>query len=103
MDVKATDQLGRAFQVDVQVRRTPALPERILFTLAGIYREQLDAGDDYTKLRGAASIWICGCRLFKDAHYHHRFRFQDERTGSWLPDGGPRPRAAQVAAPARAP
>jgi len=41
LDVKATDQLGRTFQIEIQVKAEPGIPERMLFNWSGLYHSSL--------------------------------------------------------------
>lgn len=78
LDIKAIDQTGRTFQVELQVQVPYWLPERMLHNWAELYQSQLEAGDEYEKLQPTISIWIMVENLFKAAEpWHHHFRLYD--------------------------
>jgi len=58
VDVKAVDQLGRDFQVEIQVGSHAALLERMLYNWAGLYFAKIDEGEDYALLKPVISIWL---------------------------------------------
>ena len=51
VDVKARDERGRLYQVEIQLLGHPDLPARILYTWADLYSAQLRSGQDYGELR----------------------------------------------------
>ncbi|MCB9764058.1 MAG: Rpn family recombination-promoting nuclease/putative transposase [Alphaproteobacteria bacterium] len=87
VDVKATDQVGRIFQVEVQIAKFAALIQRIVYTWADVYQQQLGHGEDYSALQPVASIWLLDDVLLDDAPaFHHRFRLVDVAHGVRLSD-----------------
>ena len=64
VDVKATDQNGKKYQVEIQMALHPALASRILFTWSGIYRSLIGEGGDYGTLKPVISVWILNGNLF---------------------------------------
>ena len=58
VDVKALDQLGRDFQLEIQVGTHAALLERMLYNWVGLYYTKIDEGKDYIKLKPVISIWL---------------------------------------------
>jgi predicted transposase/invertase (TIGR01784 family) len=58
VDVKATDQLGRVFQIEIQVGNHTSMTSRIMYNWAGLYHGELGEGHDYTKLKPVISIWL---------------------------------------------
>ena len=65
VDVKARDESGRTFQVEVQISIYSWLANRMLHNWAGIYHPQLTEGEDYDILNPVTSIWILEGALFR--------------------------------------
>jgi len=87
VDVKATDEAGRTYQIEVQLDLRKTLQARALFNWARIYGAQLEKGEDYSILKPVISIWILDGVLFRDSTWvHHRFRMVDERSGTLFSD-----------------
>ncbi|MCK6504121.1 Rpn family recombination-promoting nuclease/putative transposase [Myxococcota bacterium] len=87
VDVKARDEHGRLYQIEVQLQNHAALPERALFSWARTYAHQLGKGIDYQELRPTLSIWILDALLFPESpKVHHRFRLMDREAGMHLTD-----------------
>ena len=89
VDVKARDDAGRLYQIEVQLLVPPDLPARILYGWADLYSAQLQSGEDYGELRPCYSIWLLGETLRPElATYYHRLRMQDEQGLALLNHGG---------------
>ena len=79
LDIKARDESGRMFNVEMQIRLHHALRERVLFYWAKLYTEQLSEGDDYAELRPTISVLVLDDILFPElAGPHHRFRLCED-------------------------
>lgn len=79
LDIKARDESGRTFNVEMQIRLHHALRERVLFYWAKLYTEQLSEGDDYAELRPTISVLVLDDILFPElAGPHHRFRLCED-------------------------
>ena len=88
VDVKASDQLGRIYQIEVQLAYYSDLPARMVYTWGDIYCKQLKSGDDFASLKPTYSIWLMGKKAIKDdANYVHVYKLRDE-TGKTLVDHG---------------
>ena len=88
VDVKANDQSGRIFQIEVQLAYYTDLPARMLYTWGDIYCKQLKSGNDFTNLKPTYSIWLMGKNAIKDDDkYVHAYKLRDE-TGKLLTDHG---------------
>jgi predicted transposase/invertase (TIGR01784 family) len=81
LDLKATDQSGRYFQVEVQISVPSWLKEKILLNWASIYQTQLQEENAYSKLKPTVSIWLMENTLFpadkdsdKDKYLHLNFK-----------------------------
>ena len=86
LDVRAEDSSGRRFQVEMQCWLHRALRERMLYSWALLYQNQLPAGEDYPKLQPAISIWLLDQSLWMDDRVHHCFELLDMRSGTRLTD-----------------
>lgn len=79
LDVKARDQTGRQFNVEMQMVPHPSLPSRFLYYWAKLYASQLLAGDRYEQLQPVISICFLDGILFPQTdRYHLRFSLVDE-------------------------
>ena len=89
VDVKARDDTGRLYQIEIQLLVLPDLPARILYGWADLYSAQLQSGEDYGDLRPCWSIWLLGetLRAAVDG-YAHRLRMQDDQSRALLDHGG---------------
>ncbi|MFO1430180.1 MAG: Rpn family recombination-promoting nuclease/putative transposase [Candidatus Competibacteraceae bacterium] len=88
VDVKARDDQGQLYQVEIQLLNHPDLPARILYTWADLYSAQLSSGQDYAALRPTYAIWLLAVELLRDdPAYAHVYRLRDE-AGRFLLDHG---------------
>ena len=89
VDVKARDEQGCLYQIEIQLLSGPDLPARILYTWADLYSQQLRSGQDYGQLRPTYAIWILAQHLLRDdPAYAHRYRLCDERGRRLIDHGG---------------
>jgi len=88
VDVKANDQSGRIFQIEIQLAYYTDLPARMVYTWGDIYCKQLQSGSDFANLKPTYSIWLMGKNAIKDDDkYVHAYKLRDE-TGKLLTDHG---------------
>jgi predicted transposase/invertase (TIGR01784 family) len=86
--VKANDQSGRIYQIEVQLAYYTDLPARMIYTWGDIYCKQLQSGSDFANLKPTYSIWLMGKNAIKDDDkYVHAYKLRDE-TGKLLTDHG---------------
>ncbi|MCP4396091.1 MAG: Rpn family recombination-promoting nuclease/putative transposase [bacterium] len=79
VDVKARDDTGRWYQVEIQLLSHAGLIERILYTLCTLYYHQLKKGKAYTSLQPVIAIWILNEPLFDlKGVYHLPFKLLNE-------------------------
>ena len=89
VDVKARDDLGRLYQIEIQILVHADLPARMLYAWADLYSQQLHSGQDYRELRPTYALWLLGDDLLRDdPAYAHRYRLRDERGRTLLEHGG---------------
>ncbi|MHB8974840.1 MAG: Rpn family recombination-promoting nuclease/putative transposase [Pirellulaceae bacterium] len=87
LDIKARDDQGRVFNVEMQMVARAALPQRFLYYWSRMYAEQLVQGDTYKRLCPTISICFVNGRLFPDRLSHHRrFRLLDADSSLCLTD-----------------
>jgi predicted transposase/invertase (TIGR01784 family) len=80
VDVKARDQQGRLYNVEMQMCASPTYPERVLYYWAKIYAGQLSEGDDYYHLHETISISFLDDVLFPETpDFHLDFRLRSGR------------------------
>jgi predicted transposase/invertase (TIGR01784 family) len=89
VDVKAKDEHGRIYQIEIQLLFFTNLPARMLYTWADVYSQQLQSGDKYHELNPTYSIWLLGENAIKhDDQYIHRYKFRDEAGIPLIEHGG---------------
>ena len=89
VDVKAKDEHGRIYQIEIQLLFFTNLPARMLSTWADVYSQQLQSGDKYHELNPTYSIWLLSENAIKhDEQYIHRYKFRDEAGIPLIEHGG---------------
>src|SRR5260370_26937354 len=79
LDIKARDQSGRQFNVEMQMLAYRYYEKRILYYCARLHQQQLREGQDYLELKPTISISFLDHVLFPQApDYHLRFRLLEE-------------------------
>lgn len=71
VDVKAQDEQGKVFQIEMQVTSPDFLTKRILYTWASVYGKQIQSSEPYAQLEPVISIWVLTNSLFKNVGEHH--------------------------------
>jgi predicted transposase/invertase (TIGR01784 family) len=80
LDIKARDQLGRQYNVEMQMEANWIYPQRALYYWAVLHGQQLHGKMDYPDLKPTISISIVDCVLFPQVpDYHLDFRFRSSR------------------------
>jgi len=77
LDVRAQDDRGRWFNIEMQTANQPGLRQRLAYYAASLYVGQMHLGDDYHDLRPAISICVIDALLFPsvpDLHLDFRLR-----------------------------
>jgi predicted transposase/invertase (TIGR01784 family) len=78
VDIKATDDRGVIYQIEVQLSTPKYLENRMLYTWSSVYKSQVVEGDGYSELKPAISIWLLTGTFFKtDQAHHHHFQVWD--------------------------
>ena len=87
LDIRAVDQHGAIYDIEMQLSASPGLTKRIVFYGCEVYAGQLRAGDEYDELKPVYSICLLDGRLWADStRVHHAFRLTDRDTGRCLTD-----------------
>jgi predicted transposase/invertase (TIGR01784 family) len=87
VDVKACDDQGRSYQIEIQLAVHPGLSERMLYTWSTIYHSLIGKGDEFIKLRPVGAIWLLNESLFPDRQaWHLSFAVMDRNHGVTLSD-----------------
>ncbi|GAB4421738.1 MAG: Rpn family recombination-promoting nuclease/putative transposase [Bacteroidia bacterium] len=81
IDVKATDQAGRAYIVEMQVGDIDGFEKRVLYYTAKSYTDQIKRADFYRKLRPVIFIGILDFKHTENPHYISRSQIRDIETG----------------------
>jgi predicted transposase/invertase (TIGR01784 family) len=82
VDVKATDSLGRQFNVEVQLVHKKAFKKRLLFYWSKLYTEKLMEPESFHELHETYSIAICDFVLFPEipGRSHLSFSLREDRS-----------------------
>ena len=87
LDIKAKDEAGREYIIEMQLFAQASFPERLLYYRANHYSQQLAEGDDYSNLRPVIVICFVNAVLFRELPgYHSCFELVDARHGGRCTD-----------------
>jgi predicted transposase/invertase (TIGR01784 family) len=82
LDIKARDQTGRYFTIEMQMLVEEGYPKRLLFYWAKVYQQQLHEGEDYESLRPTIVISFLNGTLFPQTESHHLcFHLREDQLG----------------------
>ncbi len=81
IDVKATDEKGNIFIVEMQLTDKKGLDKRIQYYGAKGYSAQIESGDEYLKLKPMIFIGILDFKYFESPNYISRHLIIDSETG----------------------
>jgi predicted transposase/invertase (TIGR01784 family) len=81
IDVKATDQEGRTYIVEMQVGDLDGFEKRVLFYSSKSYSDQIKRADFYRKLRPVIFIGILDFEHTENKNYISRSQIRDVETG----------------------
>ncbi|MCC6722977.1 MAG: Rpn family recombination-promoting nuclease/putative transposase [Saprospiraceae bacterium] len=84
LDVRATDQAGRKFVVEMQVAEKDGFDKRVQYYLSRDYSMQINKGEDYPLLNPAYFIGILDFEFSKNGLYHTRHLILDKTTNEHL-------------------
>jgi predicted transposase/invertase (TIGR01784 family) len=79
LDIKARDQQGRLFHLEMQMSARSPMAPRLLYYWSKVYSQQLVVAGKYTELRPAISICFVNNRISADwPNYVTRFQLLDQ-------------------------
>ena len=81
IDVKAKDQSGREFIVEMQVADALGFSKRVLYYTSQGYVSQIDRGEFYDKLNPTIFVGILDFEISKNSKYISRHRILEVETG----------------------
>jgi predicted transposase/invertase (TIGR01784 family) len=82
LDVKAIDESGAIYDIEIQLATRPGLMQRLVFYGCELFADQLRAGDDYTKLKPVVIIALLEESIWPESkQLHHRFILTDSDSG----------------------
>jgi predicted transposase/invertase (TIGR01784 family) len=85
LDIRAKDQRGWIYDIEMQVAVDPSLIKRMVFYGCEVYADQLRSGDGYAQLKPVFTIFIIEEKLWQDStKLHHAFRLADLESGRLL-------------------
>ena len=84
VDVKATDQNGNSFIVEMQVAEADFFHKRILYYTSQNYVAQINEGDSYKKLKPAYFIGILEFEIGNNPNYFSCHQVRDIETGEQI-------------------
>lgn len=81
IDVKATDEKGASFIVEMQVAEPAGFDKRVLYYTSKNYAGQIKIGEEYPKLRPVYFIGVLDFKYFLNQNYLSSHLIIDEDTG----------------------
>ncbi len=82
LDIKATNQDGKRFNIEIQISDEADYDKRALYYWAKLYTEQLQVAEDYSKLSKAIGIHILNFTSIPEVQkYHNVFTVTEQETG----------------------
>jgi predicted transposase/invertase (TIGR01784 family) len=87
LDVKVKTRSKKIIDVEIQIKPTSELRERIVHYLAKMVTEQVGSGDEYINIKRVISIIITDFVFVPENNvYHNRYTLHDAKTGSEFTD-----------------
>jgi len=81
LDIKAKNQDGKRFNIEIQISDEADYEKRALYYWARVYTEQLKSSEDYSKLSKAIGIHILNfTSIFGEQKYHNVFHLKEKDT-----------------------
>ncbi len=81
IDIKATDQAGRQYIIEMQVADKDGFDKRVLYYTSKSYTDQIKRGDFYRKLKPAIFVGVLDFEQTQNPNYISRSRIHDIDTG----------------------
>jgi len=87
IDVKLKTKSKKIVHIEIQLKVTPDIKNRIVLYDSKLIAEQIGSGDDYDIIKKVVSIVVTDEPLIPDSqYYHHCFTFYDAEAGVELSD-----------------
>ncbi|MDR1013132.1 MAG: Rpn family recombination-promoting nuclease/putative transposase, partial [Lactobacillales bacterium] len=86
LDVLATDEKGRYYNIELQKQNDLNMRERSLFYWSEIFYKQLEKGELYNSLRKTICINILEFKLIDDEKFWHTYHMREDETYELLTD-----------------
>ena len=88
LDIKLHTKSKRIIDIEMQVRHSPVMKQRVVYYLADMVKEQLKNGDNYGKLQKVISIIIAAKHklVMTDEEYFHKYHLHDKENNSTFTD-----------------
>ena len=78
IDVKLYLKSGKIIHIEIQLKVSSDLKQRVVLYVSKMITEQIGSGDDYDKIKQVISLIITNEDLIKNSpRYHHRFTLYD--------------------------
>lgn len=84
LDVRATDQTGRKFVVEMQIAEKTGFDKRVQYYVSRDYSMQINSGEDYPLLNPAYFIGILDFPFSQSENYHTRHLILDKTSNEHL-------------------
>ncbi len=80
LDVRAEDNNGNKYDIEMQVQKYAAYPKRALFYVCRLYVSEMKPGEDYDVLKPTIGIHFLNYEQFPDhPDFHYHFEMKDIR------------------------
>jgi predicted transposase/invertase (TIGR01784 family) len=86
LDVLATDEEGRLYNIELQKQNDVNMCERSLFYWSEVFYKQLDKSEAYDMLRETICINILEFKLMNDDKFWHTYHMREDETHELLTD-----------------
>lgn len=87
LDIKAADNKGIRYNIEMQVREDTAYIPRVMFYIDKLFTEQLKQGESFDELNKAISISVLDFTLLKEENrIHNVYRYKNIESGKELTD-----------------
>ncbi len=84
VDIKAKDQTGKSYIVEMQVAHVEGFDKRVLYYASKSYSSQIDRGELYSKLNPVFFIGILSFEVTQNPYFISRHKITDVETGENL-------------------
>jgi predicted transposase/invertase (TIGR01784 family) len=87
LDVRVQLKDKKIISVEIQIRETPFMAERVAFSTGRNLSRQISPGQGYSQIMKVVTIVIANYDIIAaDGHYHHKFWLHDPEKGVTLTD-----------------